>query len=140
MNALVLAALPVLTGLQAVLWSQLVGFSRPGAALVNVVSAAILCGILAALYWRETTTPITQTAALYGVGYLVVNIVVALLWIAALNGSNISVIGFVEIGYPLFILLFGYLLVGNVSMTNLHWAGAAMIFGGTSLVIAANHL
>lgn len=140
MNGLVLAALPVLTGLQSVLWSQIIGISRPVAAITNVVASLILCAVLCALYWRENPfTAILQGGAAYVIGYLVVNVIVALLWIAALQTSHISVIGFVEIGYPLFILLFGYLFIGSVNMTLTHWAGAALIFVGTSVVVVANH-
>lgn len=140
-NAVVLLLLPVLTGLQATLWSQLVTYSRTGGALVNVVSAILLAVILAAIF----PTQGAFSAIMEGnrwmttLGYLAVNIVVALLWIAALQNSSIAMIGFVEIGYPLFILLFAYLLVGNVEMSLAHWTGAGMILVGTIIVVFANH-
>lgn len=140
-NAVVLLLLPVLTGLQATLWSQLVTFSRTGGALINVASAIILAIILLTIFPSQGAfAALTEgNRWMTTLGYLVVNIVVALLWIAALQNSSIAMIGFVEIGYPLFILLFAYLLVGNVEMSVAHWTGAGMIFVGTIIVVMANH-
>lgn len=141
LNGLILASLPVITGLQAVLWSQIVGLSRPGAALVNIVSAAIICAILWVAFPKANPLgPLFEgNNVWFAGGYLVVSVVVALLWIAALQTSNIAANGFVEIGYPLFILLFAYLLMGKVELSAFHYVGAGMIFVGTTLVVVANH-
>ena len=136
--ALALASLPVLTGLASTLWSMLVTTSRSSAALGNVVCYAIVFLVIRGL--MDDGVPLSsllrgRNPAIFA-AYVVSSVLVSLAWVVALKGNHVAAIGLVEIGYPVFVILFAALLVGPVRLTPGQWFGGALVAIGMVLVVA----
>jgi drug/metabolite transporter (DMT)-like permease len=137
-----LAALPVITGLASVIWSQLAEVSWRLPTLANAITYVLIYVAVAAsdtasiradfgaLYRSEMALPLGSYIAVCGA--------ISFLWLYALRDSSVAAIGFVEIGYPVFILLFAFLLFGKVQLNTYHWIGGLTVLAGTSVVLLGN--
>jgi drug/metabolite transporter (DMT)-like permease len=137
-----LVALPLITGLGSVLWSQLAGVSWRLPCLANVIAYVITYAIVVASDLGSVRTDVAALSRsdviLWMGGYVAVCIACSLLWLFALRDCGVAAIGFVEIGYPVFILLFAFLLVGDFRFNAYHWIGGAIVLAGTSIVLTGN--
>ena len=65
----------------------------------------------------------------------VLTMIVGNLMIAtSIHGKNATLAGLIEISYPIFIVLFSYLLFGTHHMTPSVWVGGSLIFAGVSII------
>jgi drug/metabolite transporter (DMT)-like permease len=134
--ALLIFAIPVLTGLAATLWSRLTQESWAIAALSSVVTHI---AVLSILLWRGVPLKLEvlmqpRVAAAFVVASLCYG-VVSFAWMASLNVTGMALIGLVEIGYPIFIILFTLLLFGGVELRPVQYLGGALIFIGSFTVL-----
>ncbi len=133
MERLALLTLPISTGLAATLWAMLAGKWPVLQNIFGVVVSLATAGIFFAMGYAPA--PAVEISWKVVAAYIGVNILVSVSWVWALRSSSVSAIGFVEIGYPFFILLFSALLTGSIAMNRTQIVGGLIIFIGTGQVV-----
>lgn len=81
---------------------------------------------LAAMSWGE------RTAVL---GLSLTSLAATVLLFLSIGGKNATLASLIEISYPLFVVLFAYLLFREVQLTVGVAAGALLVFAGIALII-----
>ena len=131
---IVLLSLPVTTGLSSVVWSIIAGrgwlFQQIAAVLGAIISAAILYGCGSTLPKSMNVTDIIVLVV-----YVALNVLVSISWLIALRSNGVAAIGFIEIGYPFFVLLFAWVLLGEMSIRPMQLIGGVAIFIGSAIII-----
>ena len=67
--------------------------------------------------------------------YVALNVLVSISWLIALRSNGVAAIGFIEIGYPFFVLLFAWVLLGEMSIRPMQLIGGVAIFIGSAIII-----
>jgi len=134
MGTIALISLPVTTGLAATLWS-IVALKNP---LASAALATLDYAIVMAIFWiagYRFDGVLAGISPAYATMYLVVNAIVLISWVLALKSSGVAAIGFVEIGYPFFILLFSIVLLGSTTISKAQLIGGMIICIGSAIVV-----
>lgn len=136
---LVLLAIPALTGLNHILWARLVRVGPEIGVATNALAySALFCVYMFMRVMPNTGPPHVAPGSTTWPAFCMVTIGSALIcaaWVYAVERVPLPVIGFVEIAYPLFVLIFTPLLVGPVRLSGYHWVGGAMVLVGIAFVL-----
>lgn len=138
-TAALLVLLPAITGLASVLWSKMAKVSPYLASSSNLaVSIGAILALAAVRHagMLKTQAVVGQTQIVVVlVAYITLSIAISLMWLVALERTSLPIISLMEIGYPLFIVLFTALLVEPVRLNAAELTGGAMIVTGAGLVL-----
>ena len=111
--------------------------------LVMFITGSVTLAFFGALSWWRghlgeiKTITAEPTIWLGFLGVVVLNIIANVSILTAVGMSNASRAAFLEISYPLFSLLFAYLIFREMQLTPLGMVGGGLILAGTIVMVYA---
>ena len=124
--------LPVITGLNGLVWAEVV--ARSGGAVATLCGAVAYVAV-AAFAWAVGLAPAGRLDVLWLVALVVLNTATSTLWLVPLHGGTRYVsLALIEGAWPVFSILFAWLLFRRVELDAVSAIGGALIIVGAALV------
>ena len=129
---LAVLALPVITGLNGLIWAEVV--ARSGGAIATLCGA--LAYVLVALIaWCVGLAPGGRPDLPWLVALIALNTITSTLWLIPLHGGTRYVsLALIEGAWPVFSILFAWLLFRRMELDAVSAIGGGLIMGGAALV------
>lgn len=130
----IMLAIPVLTGLSSVLWAILVNASYALAGYMQILTGL---GILSLCYYFGISIPNQKIDFTLVFVYVLINISISVSWWIVSTYETHTDTGpaaLVEITYPIFIVLFTWLLLGMFNLNKMQILGGLVSLSGAILV------
>lgn len=131
-------ALPVMTGLTAAFYAWLVASSAGGMWLAiagNLISQLIVLAVLGAsgVSLPRLSANVILIFAVMTVTYAIIS----MLWLYPLiRGMPFTVLSLTEIAWPIFAVIFGWMIFGGEMLDGWRLAGGALVICGSLLVVS----
>jgi drug/metabolite transporter (DMT)-like permease len=131
--------LPIITGLCGAFWALLVSSGPGGMWLTiggNVISQVVLLTILwiAGVEFPKFNAGISLAFFVF----IVTSAIISVLWLYPyLKGMPYAVLSITEVAWPIFALIFGWMLLGGAQLNTWQMAGGALVICGSLLVVSA---
>lgn len=129
-----LTMLPVLTGLALLCWLTVSSKQPILGPILNVLSGILAC-IIIFIFDRPKSILLDSSNYIPIIIFVSVNALCTICWIYALKVFTPQVTAFVEISFPLFMVVFSLIFIGSSGLTITQAIGAAITVFGINILI-----